>query len=161
MVKQTNPPKWMESAGLTWLFHTINLLRKASWRTRFILFARAVPLYVATTVAIAIIEHFFSKYLNQLNDIIGTYSTKIVVILIILFAGSGAFLFKKSRQDWYGFVEVAFGIASAGTLAFGKQFVLASPDKWDEQVFRIGETVSHEESSAAPHRRSPTQTGQG
>jgi len=24
--------------------------------------------------------------------------------------------------------------------------------KWDEQVFRIGETVSHEEAIAAPHR---------
>jgi hypothetical protein len=24
-------------------------------------------------------------------------------------------------------------------------------DKWDEQVFQIGETVSHEEASAAPH----------
>jgi hypothetical protein len=25
-------------------------------------------------------------------------------------------------------------------------------EKWDEQVFRIGETVSHEEANAAPHR---------
>jgi hypothetical protein len=33
-------------------------------------------------------------------------------------------------------------------------------EKWDEQVFRIGETVSHEEISAAPHRRSSTQTEQ-
>jgi hypothetical protein len=28
-------------------------------------------------------------------------------------------------------------------------------DKWDEQVLRVGETVSHEEASAAPHRGSP------
>jgi hypothetical protein len=30
--------------------------------------------------------------------------------------------------------------------------------KWDEQVFKIGETVSHEKDSAAPHRRSSEQT---
>jgi hypothetical protein len=30
--------------------------------------------------------------------------------------------------------------------------------KWDEQVLRIGDTVTHEKASAAPHRKSPTQT---
>jgi lipid-binding SYLF domain-containing protein len=34
-------------------------------------------------------------------------------------------------------------------------------NKWDEQVLRIGETVTHEKASAAPHRGSPTQTVQG
>ena len=34
-----------------------------------------------------------------------------------------------------------------------------SPDKWDEQVLRIGETVTHEEANAAPHRGSSTQAG--
>ena len=29
-----------------------------------------------------------------------------------------------------------------------------STEKWDEQVLRIGETVSHEKDGAAPHRRS-------
>jgi CDP-diacylglycerol--glycerol-3-phosphate 3-phosphatidyltransferase len=33
--------------------------------------------------------------------------------------------------------------------------------KWDEQVLRKGEADSHEEDNAAPHRRSPMQTGQG
>jgi hypothetical protein len=33
-----------------------------------------------------------------------------------------------------------------------------SPDKWDEQVLRIGETVSHEKDGAAPHRGSSLQT---
>jgi hypothetical protein len=32
-------------------------------------------------------------------------------------------------------------------------------DKWDEQVLRIGETVTHEKAIAAPHRGSPMQTG--
>ncbi len=32
-------------------------------------------------------------------------------------------------------------------------------DKWDEQVLRIGETVTHEKAIAALHRRSSTQTG--
>jgi hypothetical protein len=35
-----------------------------------------------------------------------------------------------------------------------------SPAKWDEQVLRIGETVSHEEDGAAPHRGSTLQTVQ-
>ena len=30
-------------------------------------------------------------------------------------------------------------------------------EKWDEQVFRIGETIAHEKSYAAPHRGSTTQ----
>jgi hypothetical protein len=30
--------------------------------------------------------------------------------------------------------------------------------KWYERVFNIGETVSHEKDSAAPHRRSSDQT---
>jgi hypothetical protein len=34
-------------------------------------------------------------------------------------------------------------------------------DKWDEQVAPEGRDCSHEEASAAPHRGSPTQTGQG
>jgi len=32
------------------------------------------------------------------------------------------------------------------------------PHKWDEQVFRIGEAISHEEANAAPHPGSPIQT---
>ena len=39
--------------------------------------------------------------------------------------------------------------------------VVAQPEviqKWDEQVFKIGETVPHEKDSAAPHRRSSGQT---
>src|SRR5260370_1877588 len=34
-------------------------------------------------------------------------------------------------------------------------------DKWDEQVFRIGETIAHEKSYAAPYRGSTTQHLQG
>lgn len=30
--------------------------------------------------------------------------------------------------------------------------------KWDEQVFKIGETVPHDKDSAAPHRGSSEQT---
>jgi hypothetical protein len=36
-----------------------------------------------------------------------------------------------------------------------------STEKWDEQVLRIGETVSHEKLVAARHRVSSTQTVQG
>jgi hypothetical protein len=32
-------------------------------------------------------------------------------------------------------------------------------DKWDEQVLRIGETVTHEKAIATTHRGSSTQTG--
>jgi hypothetical protein len=39
------------------------------------------------------------------------------------------------------------------------RFTWISTDKWDEQVFRIGETVTHEKAIAAPHRESSTQTG--
>ena len=34
-------------------------------------------------------------------------------------------------------------------------------DKWNEQVFRIGESDSHEEARTAPHRWSPAQASQG
>jgi hypothetical protein len=39
--------------------------------------------------------------------------------------------------------------------------VTGDTDKWAEQVLRIGETVTREKASAAPHRGSPTQTVQG
>ncbi len=38
---------------------------------------------------------------------------------------------------------------------------LIGTGKWDEQVLRKGETVSHEEDDAAPHRRRSTQTVPG
>ena len=34
-------------------------------------------------------------------------------------------------------------------------------EKWDEQVYRMGETITHEKAYAAPHRGSTTQQLQG
>jgi hypothetical protein len=48
-------------------------------------------------------------------------------------------------------------------LVFGNydRYRVNLPKKWDELVYRIGETIAYEKSYAAPYRRSTTQKLQG
>jgi hypothetical protein len=65
----------------------------------------------------------------------------------------------RLRDEKYG--------SRAGAQGMPRRFMWAEQlpshgnDKWDEQVLRVGETLAHEEASAAPHRGSPMQAVQG
>jgi hypothetical protein len=50
-------------------------------------------------------------------------------------------------------------VKSGATSEGGQQLEIAN--KWNEQVYRIGETIAHEKSYAAPYRGSTTQHLQG
>jgi hypothetical protein len=73
----------------------------------------------ALSVGMTFLEKYHPDLFASLERGIGSYASRILVSVVVILLGVGAYYFKRYSQLWYGSVEVIVGAASGISIAIG------------------------------------------